>query len=107
MEGYLGEKKVDIKKTEFKNYTPSDWTLYYIERYGQIDGSHHKQWVLDQVTRILKGTKVIVKQARWKNGQKEWRINLDKPSSAYNKWVKLMKSGEDGPDTYGYDPGWL
>ena len=24
-------------------------------RYGQIDGSHHKAWVIDQVMRIIKG----------------------------------------------------
>lgn len=51
-----------------------------IERYGQIDGSHHKQWVLDQIARVIKG-------------------------KDYKKWVKLMKAGEDGPDTYDYDEG--
>lgn len=26
-----------------------------IERYGWIDGSHHKQWVLDQIARVILG----------------------------------------------------
>lgn len=26
-----------------------------IETYGGIDGAHHKQWVIDQVVRALKG----------------------------------------------------
>lgn len=26
-----------------------------IERFGQIDGAHHKTWVIDQVQRILLG----------------------------------------------------
>ena len=50
-----------------------------IEQYGQIDGSHHKAWVLDQVVRILVYN--------------------------YENWVIRMKDGEDGPDTYGYDEG--
>lgn len=36
MEGYLGEKVVDVKDTEFKDYTPTDWALYFIFQYGQI-----------------------------------------------------------------------
>lgn len=27
--------------------------LDFIERYGGIDGAHHKQWVLDQLVLIL------------------------------------------------------
>lgn len=30
-----------------------DEALELIERYGGIDGAHHKQWVLDQVVRKL------------------------------------------------------
>ncbi len=26
-----------------------------VTRYGMIDGEHHKQWVLDQVMRIVSG----------------------------------------------------
>jgi hypothetical protein len=28
-------------------------SLELIFKYGQVDGSHHKAWVIDQVTRIL------------------------------------------------------
>ena len=42
MDKYLGEKVVDIKDTPYKNYTQSDWAMEYIERYGGIDGAHHK-----------------------------------------------------------------
>jgi len=27
----------------------------FIEKWGDIDGAHHKQWVIDQVQRILLG----------------------------------------------------
>ena len=29
--------------------------MEFISRYGYIDGGHHKQWVLDQVARVLLG----------------------------------------------------
>lgn len=105
MEGYLGETIVDVKDTEFKDFTPADWAIYYIEGYGQIDGDLHKLWLLDQIARILKGTKVIVKIAKWDNGQTEYRIDLDEESEEYTEWVKDMMAGEDGEFTYCYDTG--
>lgn len=106
MEEYLGEKVLDVKDTEFKDYTPSDWAICFIEKYGQIDGGHHKAWVLDQIVRILKGTKVIVKQASWSSGHKEYRLMLDEPSANYEKWVEEMKGDiVDGEYEYGYDEG--
>lgn len=102
MEGYLGETLVDVNETEFKDFSPTDWAIYYIERFGQFDGAHHKQWVLDQTVRILKGTKVIVKEAKWKNGEKEYRIMLDEPTEEYKQWVKEML-GELVGDEYEYD----
>jgi hypothetical protein len=32
-----------------------DVAMAYIGDYGYIDGAHHKQWVLDQVARVLLG----------------------------------------------------
>jgi hypothetical protein len=105
MEGYLGEMLVDINDTPFKGYGKKDWALYFIEHYGQYDGENHKQWTMDQVARILLGTKVIINKASWANGQFEYRLNLDKPTKKYKKWVKSVKDGEDGPNTYGYNEG--
>ena len=61
MEGYLDETIVDVKNSEYKDYDEKDWALLYIEMYNGIDGAHHKDWLLDQVARILKGTEMIVK----------------------------------------------
>ena len=106
MEGYLGETIINIADSEFKDYSKFDWAMYFIERYGQIDGAHHKQWVLDQVARIYHGTQVIVKEASWDNGEKEFRVSLtDEPSNTYKEWVTEMNDGEDGPNTYSYDEG--
>ncbi len=105
---YLGEVLItDLHQTEFKDFTPSDWAMYFIGRYGQIDGDHHKAWVLDQVARILKGTPLIVKQASWDDGQKEYRVRTqDEPSSEYAKWVTEMLGESDGDEyEYSYEEG--
>lgn len=44
--------------------------MQIIERYGGIDGAHHKQWVIDQVARALTGPR-------------------------YDIWVHEMTSGEN------------
>jgi len=49
-------------------------------RWGGIDGSHHKSWVIDQMVRELA---------------------LEK----YDAIVADARSGEDGPDTYDWDEG--
>lgn len=54
--------------------------LDIIRSYGGIDGAHHKQWVLDQVVRVL-------------------------ADEDYDEWVAAQKDGEDGPETYAWDEG--
>ncbi len=105
MQAYLGEKKVSIKKTEYKDYKAKDFALLWIEQYGGIDGGHHKTWVLDQVARILHGTPVLAKIASWEGDKTELRLDLDDATPAYHKWVASCRDGEDGPETYGYDEG--
>ena len=101
MAKYLGETIIeDLSTTEFKNYTKEDWAMYYIERYSQIDGAHHKQWVLDQVARIIKGCTIQVKLAEWDNGEEEYRVNVIDESQDYKDWVQEWED-----DGYDYDPG--
>lgn len=107
---YLGEFEVELEESPFAEYNPEYWAMYFIERYSQIDGAHHKQWVLDQVARILKGTPVLVKEARWEDGTKEYRVSLGQSSPQYLEWVKEMKGkwvkieGYEGWE-YDYDEG--
>jgi hypothetical protein len=49
-------------------------------RCGCIDGGHHKAWVVDQMVRALTG-------------------------DGYAEWVRQLKAGGDGPDTYDWDEG--
>jgi hypothetical protein len=57
-------------------------SLKLIMQYGQIDGAHHKQWVIDQVARALTGD-----------------------DDSYSEFVFACKDGKDGPETYPYDTG--
>lgn len=104
---YMGEFEVNLKTTPYADYKRQDWAMYFIESYGQIDGAHHKQWMLDQVARILKGTPVNVRVAKWKNGMKEYRVTTGEPSNEYLKWVEEMKGDvdEEGDYEYDYDEG--
>lgn len=112
---YLGETLIKVEDSPYKDYTPFDWAMYFIEAYGQIDGSHHKDWVMDQVARIHKGTGVIIKLAKWDCGQEYYRINLEEATDEYHNWVKEMKGYSkdengnyfirDEDDLYIYDEG--
>lgn len=50
--------------------------------FAQVDGAHHKMWVIDQMIRKLLGS-----------------------NKAYKRWVHDAKLGDDGPDTYDWDEG--
>jgi hypothetical protein len=98
---YLGEMVFPQESTPYCRYDKIGLATYYAFRYGQIDGSHHKQWVIDQMVRILLGTPVIFSLAKWDDGQSEWRLKTDKPSQEYLDFVKDYKN--DG--NYNYDKG--
>ena len=101
---YLGEFPVELKDTPFARYTSADWALHFIGQYGGIDGAHHKQWLIDLIARILNGAHIKIVQARWEGGETEYRLDVV-ASDAYITWVKEMKAGEDGPETYEWDEG--
>lgn len=68
-------------KYVMNRYAPrAEEALNLIQRYGGIDGDHHKAWVIDQVVRALTGKQ-------------------------YEAWVREACDGEDGPDTYSWDEG--
>lgn len=50
-------------------------------QYGQIDGAHHKTWVIDQMVRALCGS-----------------------DEEYRKWVEVYET-PDGEDYYEWDTG--
>lgn len=87
--------------------TPIDAALWFIGSYGQIDGAHHKTWVLDQVARILNGTPVIATEATWER-HRELDFTTGEPSAEYLAWVKEMRGEWDEENEefeYSYDEG--
>lgn len=79
-------------------------TLELITLYGGIDGGHHKQWVLDQVLRILTDCPII--QRTWIDVKgTEYTFDDYGESEEYNKWLVEYQEGDDGPTTYEWDIG--
>lgn len=107
MNGFLGttEKVSDID--------PISAAMWFIGSYGQIDGEHHKQWVLDQVARILKGTPVLEHTRSWdEKGDGNLYTVTDYvtgvASQAYEEWVMEMRGDYNDDDEdwdYDYDEG--
>jgi hypothetical protein len=73
-------------------------------RYGQIDGAHHKAWVIDQIVRALTGCPKVEKIALDYLGLPYSYLVLGE-SEEYRKAIADFCNGEDGPDTYYWDCG--
>ena len=100
MEGYLGECDVSHEH----GMSPHDTALLFISMYGGIGGDHHKDWVLDQVARILNGAPIVVKEAAWSNGHTELRYTVG-TCDKYDEWVAGVKSDGDDTEAWGYELG--
>ena len=105
MQTYLGEFPLD------EQLTKDEAILWFIASYGSIDGAHHKNWVLDQVARIVHGTPVIGHEKRWQRVDHvhvETLYETGEPSEAYLAWVKELRGRWD-PEweefEYDYDEG--
>lgn len=65
---------------------PADWrkraeqALNLAYQFGGIDGEHHKDWLIDQMVRAITG-------------------------SQYDEWVRSVRNGSDGPETYDWNVG--
>lgn len=101
----MNHKIIDITThPKYKDYTTNDWIMHFIEYYGQCDGGHHKQWTLDQIVRIIKGTPIIIKQY---DHFKNETIDTGEPSQKYLDWVEERLGAKigNGDYEYGYDEG--
>ena len=67
-----------MKETEYS--IGESLALTCARQYGQIDGGHHKMWVIDQMCRHILGDN-------------------------YDEFITECKKGEDGPETYDWDVG--
>jgi hypothetical protein len=74
----LGDIRDDIAKL----VQQKEDVLELIHTYAGVDGAHHKQWLLDQIVRVLCGSE-----------------------REYTRFVAEHEEGEDGPKTYEWDAG--
>lgn len=105
---FLGIFEVKYEESPIYNLNQFTLAMMFIEKYGEIDGDHHKKWVLDHVARIYNGTHVITTLAKWDDGRYEYRYVTGEPTKEYHDWVLKMK-GDFDPDSgeyeYDYDVG--
>ena len=76
MSDFESELKDLINKHSMEN---GNKALELITTYGGIGGDHHKQWLIDQLVRLL--------------------------APDYEQWVKDYENGADGVKTYIWDIG--
>lgn len=79
-----------------------------VASWGGIDGDHHKQWVIDQMVRVLTGCPKEMVHVTGLDGQDHDYEALGE-SVEYLAWVKdyeAPREGIDDPDDYDeWDPG--
>lgn len=99
--------EVDIKTHPvFSTYTPADFAMAFIEQNAYIDGAMHKAWLIDQVSRILKGTPVRVFTTSVEYGADVltfldmYDLEVGAPSKDYETWRVHMDTHES------YNPGY-
>lgn len=101
--------EVPLPQSPFTNDTVVDWVNRYIVAYGDIDGSHHKMWLIDQIFRITHLTPMVITYAVWgpsvryPNGHYEWRYQTGEPSILYREAVAEV-CGQDGEWDEGIAP---
>ena len=78
--------------------------LEYALKYGQIDGAHHKTWVIDQIVRALTGSVMVRKKSVDVQGNVHYFEEQD-TSNEYARLIDEHRDGEDGPNTYIWDQG--
>lgn len=112
VDSFLGTRApTPADQCPFDGYTASDWANTYIVAYGGIDGSHHKDWVMDQIFRILNGTPVVVTLAEWgpsdqyPAGHREWRFTTGEPSEKYHQAVKEACTDGDDENAWEWETG--
>lgn len=72
-----------------------DGALAVAARYSGIDGAHHKAWVIDQMVRALTGCPYSLSV----------HVGSYGTCPEYLDYVARYCTGDDGPETYFYDPG--
>lgn len=85
----VSEEKItkSYRNVLFKKTKAIEKALEYAYRYGQIDGAHHKQWVIDQMVRALLECPMIEKTAKDSVGE-SYTYEYQGESLKYKKMIK-------------------
>lgn len=75
-----------------------------LEIADNIDGAHHKQWIIDQMVRVLTNCPIVEKKALDYKGN-PYSFRALGESDEYIEWIKDYQNGKDGPATYEWDTG--
>lgn len=78
--------------------------LDFAVRFGGIDGSHHKDWVVDQMVRALTGCPMVTETTQDCRGNPH-TFETQGESEEYKSLVKEACDGEDGPNTFNWEIG--
>lgn len=98
------ELRTDLSAQDWR--TRADRALEFAVQYGGIDGSHHKDWVIDQMVRALTGCPQVWRHELGDDGVGTYALNGDQgESQEYKDLVAWARSGDDGPETYGWETG--
>ena len=87
---------VDVDRLGIPPFVPPDSKITkaveFAVRFGQIDGAHHKAWVIDQMVRALCGCPVEWVDALDCNG-KPYRYAAQVPNKTYNDLIAFHSDG--------------
>ena len=73
------------------------------KRYN-VDGAHHKAWLIDQMVRALTDCPIVKREAIDCHGEK-YTYEAQGESDDYHRFVADYKAGPEGPDSYEWDEG--
>lgn len=75
--------------------------LRFAHEYGQIDGGHHKLWVIDQMVRALHGSPMVTKSAiDYQRNQYTYEDQGE--SKEYTAWVQKYCEWDASTEEYNY-----
>jgi hypothetical protein len=63
---------------------------------SNVDGAHHKQWIIDQMVRALTGCPDVRRQSR----DGSYTYETQGESEAYLAWVRAYEGDPDDEDVY-------
>jgi hypothetical protein len=98
------ELRTDLNAEDWR--ARADKALEFLVQGNGWDGSHHKDWFIDQAVRALCGVPSIWRHEVSAEGVEPYGLDNEQgENQEYLDLVKWAKQGEHGPETYGWETG--